>query len=295
MTSDAAGNKFRAALVQMCSGRDVRQNLVDASELIREAAAEGASYVQTPEMTSLLETEGAKLYVKCKPEEGNPELAHFRALARELKICLHIGSIGVLEEHKKIANRSYLIAPSGAVAARYDKIHMFDVTLPNGETYTESKRYQPGKKAVLADLPWGTLGLTICYDLRFPNLYRTLAKAGASFIAAPAAFTKTTGTAHWHVLLRARAVETGCFVLAAAQGGHHENGRDTYGHSLIIAPWGEILAEGGIAPGVIMADIDPREVAKARGKVGSLYNDRPFALVHEALDDRAPIKGGRLT
>lgn len=292
--ADDLRTSFRAALVQMCSSRDVRQNLLDASDLIRDAASQGAQYVQTPEMTSLLESESARLHVKCRPEEGNPELGHFRALARELKIWLHLGSIAVLEENERIANRSFLISPDGVIAARYDKIHMFDVDLPNGESYRESRRYRPGAKAVLVDLPWGSLGLSICYDLRFPNLYRTLAKAGASFFAVPAAFTRTTGKQHWHCLLKARAIETGCFVLAAAQGGHHEMGRDTYGHSLIIAPWGETLAEAGVAPGIILATIDCSKVASARARIGSLHGDRPFELVHEPLPARPAVKGGPL-
>ncbi len=276
----------------MCSGLDVRANLLAASELIRRAAAGGADYVQTPEMTSLLPSEGMRLHIRLWPEEGNPELAHFKLLARELQIWLHVGSLGVLEDNDMIANRSFLFRPDGSIAARYDKIHMFDVTLPNGEIYTESKRYVPGSKAVLADLPWGALGMTICYDLRFPNLYRTLAKAGASFLAAPAAFTKTTGTYHWHTLLRARAIETGCYVFAAAQGGRHENERDTFGHSMIIAPWGEILAEGGVEPGVISAQIDCAAIYEARAKIGSLHHDRPFQLVHVTDGDAAHAKTG---
>jgi predicted amidohydrolase len=176
-------------------------------------------------------------------------------------------------------NRSFLIDRKGDVAARYDKIHMFDVDLAGGESYRESSNYRSGELAVVADLPWGRLGMTVCYDLRFPALYRALAEAGASFLAIPSAFTKQTGEAHWHVLLRARAIENGCFVFAAAQGGKHENGRETYGHSLAIDPWGRILAEGGVEPGVLIADIDPAEVAVARAKVPSLRHGRRFELV----------------
>ena len=280
MPGSTTTEQFRVALVQMCSGLDVRNNLMDASKLIRQAAAKGAHYIQTPEMTPLLPSEGMKLHVRLWPQEGNPEIAHFRSLARELKIWLHVGSLSVLEDNDMIANRSLLFTPDGAIAAHYDKIHMFDVELPDGETYHESRRYVPGNRAVLADLPWGPLGMSICYDIRFPNLYRTLARAGASFLAVPAAFTKTTGKAHWHVLLRARAIETGCFLFAAAQGGHHENGRDTFGHSLIVSPWGDILAEGGVEPGVITADIDIRAVGEARAKIASLHHDRPFQLSH---------------
>jgi deaminated glutathione amidase len=179
----------------------------------------------------------------------------------------------------QLANRALLINPQGAVAARYDKIHMFDVQLPNGESYRESKVFRPGTEAVTADLPWGKLGLTICYDLRFPALYRTLAQAGAEILAIPSAFTKPTGQAHWHTLMRARAIETGCYVIAAAQAGQHENGRETYGHSLVVAPWGEIIAEAnGHEPGVIFADIDLAKVAEARAQVPSLQHDRPFKL-----------------
>jgi deaminated glutathione amidase len=270
---------FRVGLVQMTTGRDVAKNLADASTLIREAVKAGAQYVQTPEVTTLMERDHAKLFVDTRPEDGNPALAHFRGLARELKIWLHVGSMGVTVAPDKIANRAFLIGPDGVVAARYDKIHMFDVDLAGGESYRESRNFRPGDKAVVADLPWGPLGLTICYDMRFPQLYRALAHAGARFVAVPAAFTVPTGKAHWHALLRARAIETQCFVFAAAQAGQHENGRATYGHSLVISPWGEILAEGdGTTPSVVVADVDPRAVDDARGKVPSLAHDRPFTV-----------------
>ncbi len=187
-----------------------------------------------------------------------------------------VGSLPIKIAVDKLANRSFLITPEGTVAARYDKIHMFDVNLGNGESYRESKNFGPGEKAVGCDLPWGRLGMTVCYDLRFPHLYRALAKTGASFLSVPSAFTKPTGDAHWHVLLRARAIESGAFVFAPAQGGRHENGRETYGHSLIIAPWGEVIAEAGTEPCVIMAEIDPAKVTEARGRVPSLTHDRPF-------------------
>ena len=272
---------FRVGLVQLCTGRNVERNLVEASRLIREAAAGGASYVQTPEVTTLMELDRARLFAESRPEEGNAAIAHFQALARELGIWLHIGSMVVLAKPDKIANRSFLVTPDGAVAARYDKIHMFDVQLPDGESYRESKSFQAGDRAVLAELPWGGLGLTICYDLRFPTLYRALAKAGAKFIAVPSAFTVPTGQAHWHTLLRARAIETQCFVFAAAQAGEHENGRRTFGHSLVISPWGGILAEGdGVNSSVIFADIELEAVAEARRQVPSLEHDRPFQVVH---------------
>ena len=202
-----------------------------------------------------------------------------REVARKLGIYIHIGSLAIRASPEKAANRSFLIDRKGDVAARYDKIHMFDVDLAGGESYRESSNYRAGDLAVVADLPWGRLGLTVCYDLRFPALYRALAEAGASFLAIPSAFTRQTGEAHWHVLQRARAIENGCFVFAAAQGGKHENGRETFGHSLVVDPWGRILAEGGIAPAVLMAEIDLAEVTAARARLPSLHHGRRFELV----------------
>ncbi len=293
MTDITDTSHFRAALVQMCSGRDVTRNLEEATSLIRRAAGEGAHYVQTPEVTTLMELDRGRLLVSARKEEGNPALAHFRSLARELKIWLHIGSMPILlpgmeddvETVTKLANRSYLISPEGRVSARYDKIHMFDVELANGETYAESANYEPGREAVVAQTPWGGLGMTICYDLRFPHLHRTLAKSGAHFIAIPAAFTRPTGIAHWHTLVRARAIETQCFVFAAAQGGTHEHGRQTFGHSLIVSPWGEILAEGEVEPTVIVADIDVAQVAQVRARIPALKHDRPFSVGSGAPPD----------
>jgi len=269
---------FRAALVQLCSGRDVERNLVDATALIREAVGQGAQYVQTPEITTLMEMERGRLFAAVRPEEGNPAVARFAALAQELGIWLHVGSMAVLLGNGKIANRSLLFGPDGAIQARFDKLHMFDVELPGGESYHESRSYQAGSAGVLADLPWGSLGLTVCYDLRFPHLYRALAKAGADFLAIPSAFTRQTGAAHWHVLIRARAIENGCFVLAAAQAGRHESGRETYGHSLIVSPWGDVIAEADAQVGVIVAEIGSGEVEKARRRIPSLQHDRPFEI-----------------
>jgi len=269
---------FRVGLVQMCSGRDVDKNVADAGALIAEAARQGAQYVQTPEVTTLIEMERGRLFAAVRPEDGNPAVARFSALARELGIWLHIGSMSILLGNGKIANRSFLFAPDGSLEARFDKIHMFDVELPGGESYRESKNYQAGGTGALAELPWGILGLTVCYDLRFPHLYRALAKAGADFLAIPSAFTRKTGEAHWHVLLRARAIENGCFVFAAAQGGKHESGRETYGHSLIVSPWGEIVAEADVHPTVIVADIKSGEVQEARSRIPSLQHDRPFQV-----------------
>ncbi|MEZ5840074.1 MAG: carbon-nitrogen hydrolase family protein [Hyphomicrobiales bacterium] len=274
-----SGNgKFRAACVQLRTGRSVPDNIEAAAKFVREAAAEGADYVLTPEQTALMELEREALFAGITEEAADPTLARMRPLAKELGIYIHIGSVAVKVGPEKAANRAFLIAPDGSIAARYDKIHMFDVDLPGGENYRESRTYQAGDKAVVADLPWGRLGFSICYDLRFAYLYRTLAKAGAHFLTSPAAFTRQTGEAHWHVLQRARAIETGCFVFTAAQGGHHENGRDTFGHSMIIDPWGRIIAEAGTDPTVIIADIDPALVAEARGRVPALTHDREVTL-----------------
>jgi deaminated glutathione amidase len=271
-------DKFRAALVQLRSGREVAPNVTTATAFIREAAARGAHYIQTPENTALLEFDTDRVFERIGPEEENAVIAAFSNLAQELQVWLHIGSIAIRLGVRKAANRSFVFAPDGAVAARYDKIHMFDVDLPGGESYRESNTYVAGGEAVNVRLPWGFLGLSICYDLRFAEQYKALALAGASFLAVPAAFTEQTGRAHWHVLLRARAIETGCFVLAAGQGGVHETGRSTYGHSLIISPWGDVLAEAGKEPGVIWADIDPAEVKSARDRIPALTHIRPITV-----------------
>lgn len=283
---------FRAGLVQMRSGRTIEANVRDATALIREAAAGGAQYVQTPEVTTQMERDRAKQMIETRPEAGNPSLAHFQTVARELKIWLHIGSMAVAVDNGQMANRAFLIGPTGAIAAKYDKIHMFDVALPNGETYRESKMFRPGSEAVLADVAISDsvhvkLGMTICYDLRFPGLYRALAQAGAQVLAIPAAFTKPTGEAHWLTLMRARAIENGCYVIAAAQAGKHENGRETYGHSVVVAPWGEVVAEAGSEPGVMFAEIDLGKVIEARTQVPSLLHDRKFSVQTAALPSRA--------
>jgi deaminated glutathione amidase len=234
--------------------------------------------VQTPENTGLMELSPRLVVEAAETEERSTPLARLRALARELGIFLHIGSLAIKLDETRVANRSYVIDPEGRVAARYDKLHMFDVDLPGGESYRESQFFRPGEKAVVADLPFGRLGLSICYDLRFPALYRALASAGAEFIAVPSAFTKQTGEAHWRVLVRARAIETGAFVLAATQGGLHENGRATYGHSLIVSPWGEVLAEGGEDPCVVFADIDLAASEEARARIPALKHGRAFEV-----------------
>jgi predicted amidohydrolase len=285
---------FTAGLVQMRSGLQPAANVDAAIKLITEAKTGGAEYVQTPEMTNILAVERDQLFAAIVPEEEDTSLAAFREVARSLEIYLHIGSLAIRASTDKAANRSFLIDPKGEIVTRYDKIHMFDVDLAGGESYRESRNFRPGDFGVVADLPWGRLGLTICYDLRFPALYRGLAEAGASFLAVPAAFTKQTGEAHWHILQRARAVENGSFVLSAAQGGRHENGRETFGHSLIVDPWGRILAEGGTEPGVVLATIDPAAIAAARARIPSLQHGRRFEILEpmaEPVHLRA-IKGG---
>jgi predicted amidohydrolase len=270
---------FRVGLIQMRSAREPQVNAQAAATLIGEAKSGGADYVLTPEMTNIMELSREKLFATIVPEENDATLATFRELARALGIYVHVGSLAVNVSSDKAANRAFLIDRKGEIVARYDKIHMFDVDLANGERYRESRSYRAGEIAVVADLPWGRLGVTICYDLRFPALYRALAEAGASFLAIPSAFTQQTGEAHWHVLMRARAIENGSFVFAAAQGGRHENGRDTFGHSLVVDPWGRIIAEGGTEPGVVFADVDPAEVSAARAKVPSLQHGRRFEMI----------------
>ena len=279
----ASKKRFRAALVQLRSSRDVDANLQSAEALIRRAAQGGAAYVQTPENTAIMEFDAKRVLEAAEAEEDSVPLARLRALAAELGIFLHIGSLAIKLDQTRVANRSYLIDPEGAVVAIYDKLHLFDVDLAGGESYRESEHARPGRAAILADLPFGRLGLSICYDLRFPQLYRALAMAGAEFIAVPAAFTRQTGEAHWHVLIRARAIETGTFILAATQGGLHENGRATFGHSLIVSPWGEILAEGGEDPGVIFADLDLAASAEARVRIPALQHGRDFEVTIAGL------------
>jgi predicted amidohydrolase len=274
-----SAGSFKAAMIQMRSGMMPDANVDAAVRMIGEAKAAGADYVQTPEMTNIMEVKRERLFAAIVEEERDTSLATLRELARKLGIFVHIGSLAVKAGPDRAANRAFLIDPRGEIAARYDKIHMFDVDLAGGESYRESRTYRAGELAVLSDLPWGRLGITICYDLRFPALYRALAEAGAAMLAIPSAFTRQTGEAHWHVLNRARAIENGSFVFAAAQGGKHENGRETFGHSLIVDPWGRILAEGGTEPGVVIAEIDLGEVAKARARIPSLEHGRRFEIV----------------
>lgn len=291
MMSEPAGT-LRVALVQMRTTRTPSENLDAARALVREAAEAGARYVQTPETTNIMEMDRQVLFSVLHEEAADPTLAGLRDLARELGITLHVGSLALKVSQKRAVNRSFVIDPEGDIAARYDKIHMFDVDLENGESYRESGAYQAGEAAVSVTVGPMRLGLSICYDLRFPALYRALAENGATVLAVPSAFTRPTGEAHWHVLLRARAIENGAFVLAAAQGGTHASGRETYGHSLIVDPWGRVLAEGGTAPGIIGADIDLAEVEKARARIPSLLNGRRFEVVPPQPAPHFPVIAG---
>jgi predicted amidohydrolase len=274
---------FRAACIQLRSSTEIEENIEAVERLVRDAAGEGAEYVQTPEMTNIVERRRDALEAKIRPEGEDPAIVRFSSLAADLGIVLHVGSLALRAADGKIANRAIVFGRDGAVLARYDKIHLFDVDLPNGESWRESAVYHPGDRAVVADLPWLRLGVAICYDVRFPQLFRAQAHAGAAALTAPAAFTRQTGEAHWHVLQRARAIENGAFVISAAQAGHHADGRETYGHSLIVGPWGEILAEAGdVGPQVVIADIDPELSAAARRRIPALKNERPFRLAETA-------------
>ena len=269
------------ALIQLRTPATAAAGLAHVEPLIRQAAAEGAKFIATPEGTNFLEQRRGLRDEALSSQEADVAVKGLKALAQELNIWLLIGSAIVeagVADDSRAANRSLLISPDGQITARYDKMHVFDVDLANGETYRESKSVRPGDQAVVADTPWGPLGLTICYDIRFPYLHRALAKAGARLIAIPAAFTRPTGEAHWETLLRARAIETGAYVLAPAQGGRHEDGRSTFGRSMVVAPWGEVVARlDHDEPGVLYATLDFAEVQKARASVPALLHDREFA------------------
>ena len=268
---------MRIAAVQMRSTTDPAVNVAAMSDLVAAAAAQGARYVQTPEMTGLVQKDRKALFASVRAQGDDLVLKAASGLSARLGIFLHVGSTPVLREDGRIANRAALFGPDGELLATYDKIHMFDVDLANGESWRESAVYEPGKAMVLAEADGIRIGFSVCYDLRFPHLFRDMALAGASVLTVPAAFTAQTGRAHWHVLLRARAIENGAYVIAAAQGGHHEDGRDTYGHSLVIAPWGQVIAEkADDEPGVIVADIDPGAVEAARKAIPNLSNARPY-------------------
>lgn len=271
---------IRAACIQMRSTTEVAPNIAAASELIRDAAAQGATFIATPEMTNLLDIRPGQARSKIALEADDACLKALSRLAKDLSVTLLIGSLAVaLPDERRFANRSYLIGPDGGVLSSYDKIHMFDVEVGDGQSYRESRAYRAGQTAALVKTPFGQIGLTICYDVRFPHLYRQLGQAGADIVTIPAAFTQVTGAAHWHVLVRARAIETGSFILAPAQGGRHDDGRETFGHSLIVSPWGEVLAEAaGQAPGFILADLDLQDVTKARARIPALHNDQVISL-----------------
>ncbi|MDF1722828.1 MAG: carbon-nitrogen hydrolase family protein [Minwuia sp.] len=275
---------FRAACIQPNTGTDWQANLKACSDWITQAAADGASYIQTPEVCNFIFRRRQDTLANTHAEADDPSLAAYRDLAARLGVWLNLGSLAMQGEgDERLVNRSFLIGPDGAIANRYDKIHMFDVELPSGQKFTESRAYKPGEKVNVIDVAVSEdtairLGMTICYDMRFPHLYRDLAKAGADVLTMPSAFTAETGKAHWHVLLRARAIENGCFVIAAAQTGAHDGGRETYGHSLVVDPWGEVLADGGTDTGYVTAEIDMDKVAKARQSVPSLGNDRAYTL-----------------
>jgi len=272
---------LKAACIQNSAQADIDASLAEAEDLTNQAVAAGAELVCLPEFFGCLNSSDDGLNTGAAPEDQHPILERFRGVAQTQKIWTLLGSIAVDTGEERIRNRSILLTPAGEIAARYDKIHMFDVNLKNGETYRESAQFAPGGDAVVAETPWGGLGMTVCYDLRFAYLYRALAQAGASILTVPAAFMRTTGQAHWHVLARARAIETGCFVLAPCQYGQHGKAV-TYGHSLIIAPWGEVLSDAGDGAGFAIADLDMEKVSEARKMVPALQHDRPFTVTNGA-------------
>ena len=269
-------DKFKVGLIQMTSSHVRDDNIRVADELIRQAASQGAEFILTPEMTTLLDFESKQVLKKITIERDT-SWRHFSSLAKELGVWLLIGSIAI-KVGKKATNKSFLFSPEGKKIATYDKIHMFDVNLPGEDAYKESSVYVAGTEAVVASLPWGKVGLSICYDLRFPYLYRALSHAGAVMLTVPAAFTEQTGTAHWHALLRARAIENGAFVFAPAQCGKHTNGRRTYGHSLIVDPWGKIIGDGGNEIGVTVTEVNMEQVVRARNSIGSLTHDKNIVI-----------------
>jgi deaminated glutathione amidase len=269
---------FKAACVQVNSSSDMDQNIQIACDMIRDAHNQGAELICMPENVCMMEFGGENVIAKSFPQEEHPGLKAFQDMAVETKAWILVGSLAIRLKNNKVANRSFLLNSEGEIAGQYDKIHLFDVDLDGGESYRESNTFDGGDTAVLATTPWGGLGMTICYDVRFPHIFRAYAQSGANILTVPAAFTKPTGRAHWNVLLRARAIETGCYVIAPAQCGTHKGGRETYGHSLIINPWGEVLCEGGDDPMIIMADINIDDVTKTRQKVPSLQHDRTFSF-----------------
>ncbi|WP_019173922.1 carbon-nitrogen hydrolase family protein [Pseudaminobacter salicylatoxidans] len=285
-------SKFTAAAIQMRSGVDPKKNAETFEALVREAAGKGATYVQSPEMTGAMVRDAEARQAAFTTQDKDLMAATAARLARELGIFIHVGSTAIVRDDGKLANRALLLSPQGRIVATYDKIHMFDVDLDNGESWRESSAYEPGTQAVVADLPFAKLGFGICYDVRFPQLFRAEALAGANVITAPAAFTRQTGEAHWHVLQRARAIENGAFMISAAQGGRHEDGRETFGHSIIVDPWGKVLAEADHdEPGVIVAEIDTALSAAARGKIPNLKNAREFSVGSVTAGEGEPLRG----
>ena len=270
-------NVVRIACLQTNSGNDLQANLAAVRDRAREATAAGARFIFTPEYVLMMDGSGRVMRERALAAGGEPALSALAALARELGVWLLVGSLTLKSDDGRLFNRSVLISAEGSVVAAYNKIHMFDATLPSGKAIRESSAYRPGERAVLAETPWGKLGMTVCYDLRFPQLYRTLAQFGAVMLAVPSSFQRETGKSHWHTLLRARAIENECFVIAPAMCGDHPGERMTYGHSLVVDPWGEVLADGGEAPGVVYAELDLAKVEKVRGMLPSLTHDRPFS------------------
>jgi len=274
---------MKVACIQMCSGVEPQANIESLEAMVKEAAGQGAVYVQTPEMTGILQRDPDRLLRQVKPQESDPVFAAAARLAQEFGIWLHLGSTAIALEDTpvtgKVANRGAIFSPKGELRATYDKIHMFDVAVDDANTWRESNRYQAGNRAVVADLDGALVGMSICYDIRFPQLYRHQAKLGAGILTCPAAFTKPTGEAHWEILLRARAIENGAFVIAAAQGGKHEDSRETYGHSMVIDPWGRIVAKlDHDRPQVLVCDIELGEVATSRKRIPNLENEQKFSI-----------------
>jgi predicted amidohydrolase len=280
---------LKAGVVQTRTGLDRNANAQALAEAAARLAAKGAEIVFLPEMCGLLDRNSARLAASVSGEGSDPAVAALRAVARECGVAIAIGSLALRDDDGaaagRLANRSILLGEDGAILARYDKIHLFDVDLPDGSRYRESASFAPGDRAAIAELPWGRLGLSICYDVRFPALYHALAQAGAAVIAVPAAFTVPTGRAHWHILLRARAIETGCFLVAAAQTGRHEDGRETYGHSLVVDPWGEVLLDMGEAPGEALITLDLSRVEEVRQRIPALRHARP---IHGPAESATP-------
>ncbi|MBX3663677.1 MAG: carbon-nitrogen hydrolase family protein [Burkholderiales bacterium] len=269
---------FRIACLQINSGNDLEANMTVVRQMTAEAAKSGADLVLSPEYFLMMDGSGRVMRENALPPDGGGALRELQALARDTGVWFLAGSLTLRSEDGRIANRSLLIAADGRVVAHYDKIHMFDVTLPDGKVIRESSTYKPGDRAVIGHTPWGGIGMTVCYDLRFPQLFRALAQRGAGFIAVPSSFQRQTGKAHWHTLIRARAIENAAYIFAPAMCGEHAGNRQTYGHALIVDPWGEVLADAGEDPGIVYADIDPARVAKIRSMMPSLEHDRPYAF-----------------